>query len=283
MQKSETNQTVSAHRRVRTSTTLNRKYVSRPASTTQRVVVRKTQSGAVGNTGAHKMTQTVRARMQVRTQSAQPVARLTAQELKERAIRKALADANRIQSEENQPKMMNVINKSNQKQESTKKLNLKSTKTRFGLGRVVLAFGCAVVAVFAIVWLVNTAMPDLQQKVNATHTGIENPYPSYVPRGYSVTDATYEDGKVVLTFNDSDTESSFTLTEERSSWDSNALLSNYVKKEYGENHTVVREQGLTLYISNSDASWVNGGVVYKIKTNSGSLTKKQIRSIATSL
>ena len=60
-------------------------------------------------------------------------------------------------------------------------------------------------------------------------------------------------------------------------------LSNYVKDKYEDNYTAVREQGITLYISESDAAWVNGGVVYKIITKSGSLTNKQIRSIAVSL
>ena len=73
------------------------------------------------------------------------------------------------------------------------------------------------------------------------------------------------------------------MIEEKSSWDTNALLSNYVKTEYGENYSIVREQGLTIYISNSDAAWVNGGIVYKLKTASGDLTNKQIRAIATSL
>ena len=56
-----------------------------------------------------------------------------------------------------------------------------------------------------------------------------------------------------------------------------------MKDEYGENYSTVREQGLTIYISGSDAAWVNGGVVYKIDTTAGSLTKKQINTIATSL
>ena len=86
-----------------------------------------------------------------------------------------------------------------------------------------------------------------------------------------------------MTFTNSAIDSSFTLTEEKSSWDTNALLSNFVKEEYGENYTVIREQGLTIYISGSDAAWVNGGIVYKIDTTSGSLTNKQIRSIAVSL
>ena len=86
-----------------------------------------------------------------------------------------------------------------------------------------------------------------------------------------------------MEFQNGNTGDAFTLIEEASSWDSSALMTNFVQDEYGDNYTVVREQGLTIYISGSNAAWVNGGVVYKIKTTAGSLTNKQIKSIATSL
>ena len=114
-------------------------------------------------------------------------------------------------------------------------------------------------------------------------TGIDASYPSYVPRDFSLSDITSESGKVVLNFKNASTGDAFSLIEEQSSWDSSALLANFVKDEYGDNYTTVREQGLTIYVSGSDAAWVNGGVVYKIDTTAGSLTKKQINTIATSL
>ena len=120
-------------------------------------------------------------------------------------------------------------------------------------------------------------------RVAAMQTGIDASYPGYVPRGFSLSDITSENGKIVLNFKNASTGDAFSLIEEQSSWDSNALLTNFVKDEYGEKYSIVREQGLTMYVSDSDAAWVNGGVVYKIKTTSGSLTKKQINTIATSL
>ena len=75
----------------------------------------------------------------------------------------------------------------------------------------------------------------------------------------------------------------FKLTEEKSSWDSNAFLNNFVKANWGINYTVVREQGITIYISNeADASWVNGGLLYTLDSD-GQLSKKQIKNIVTSL
>ena len=78
-------------------------------------------------------------------------------------------------------------------------------------------------------------------------------------------------------------EDEFGLTEENSSWDSEALLNNYIKPNYEDDYTVVREQGLTLYMGWNWEAWVNGGILYKLSVNSGELTKKQMKSIATSL
>ena len=185
--------------------------------------------------------------------------RMTSQEIKQQAITKAL---NRVANTEPAKS---------------------KTKVHFGFKRILLATFCAAVAVFAIVYFVNLNAPNISLKVAAMQSGIEAVYPAYVPRGYRLSDITSENGKVVLNFNNTEDEGSFTIIEEKSSWDSNALFSNYVKEEYGDSYTVIREQGLTLYVCGSNAAWVNGGVAYKIKTTVGSLSKKQIKSIAVSL
>ena len=199
--------------------------------------------------------------MQMRTASQQAMqSRQTAEEMKSQAIAKALQSASQPMKEKKA-----------------------KSKMHFGWGRLMLAFGCAVAAVFLIVYFVNLHAPDISLKVAAMQTGIQASYPSYIPRDYNLSDITSEDKKIVLNFVNSSENTKYTLIEESSSWDSNALLSNYVKKEYGEDYTLVRENGLTIYIGNNGAAWVNGGVLYKILDNSSSLTKKQIRSIAVSL
>ena len=153
----------------------------------------------------------------------------------------------------------------------------------FGIGRVLIALACATAAVFAIVYFVNLNVPDISLKVAAMQTGIDPSYPGYIPRGYRISSITSEEGKLIMEFRNSSNGDEFSLTEEKSSWDSNALESNYVKKTFDENYSIVREQGLTIYISGSDAAWVNGGNVFKLSTKTGSLSNKQIRAIATSL
>ncbi len=290
MQKTDSNQTEkTARRRVTASTTLNRRYVKRPAKSSDvSVAIMKspkvkhfnslaTETEEIGVTSEQPIKQAtqhpvqaianarVRARKSTMENNSGMVSTMTAKQLKDQAIKKALAAAQSDSAtDETQDKK-------------------RGAKMHFSFGRVMLALSCAAVAAFAIVYFVNLNMPDFSLRVAAMQTGIEASYPTYVPRDYTLSDIMSEDSKITLKFRNASSDSSFTLVEERSSWDSNALLNNYVKDEFSENYTTIKEQGLTIYIDNSNATWVNGGVVYKLSANNNTLTKKQIKSIATSL
>ncbi|MBQ3445494.1 hypothetical protein IJG29_02085 [Candidatus Saccharibacteria bacterium] len=188
----------------------------------------------------------------------------SSRDIKESAIEKALVEASGDHSRQNRERKA-------------------SRRTHFGFRRVLLALACAAAAVFAIVYFVNLNTPNVSLKVAAMQSGIDAKYPGYVPRDYNLSDITSESGKITLNFRNPSTGDAFTLIEEKSSWDSSALLNNFVRSNYGEDFSQVEEQGLTLFINGSDACWVNGGVVYKLRTTAGSLTKKQIKTIATSL
>ena len=313
MQKSNVNHSATvAHRRAQASTTLNRRYVRRPSGMmmdvqpnqasqssqntdvkvsikrspkisrfdtsmeqTRQMRMQKMQQQAqepMQPAEMHPMQKTAQAKMRERqnmmTQQ-QAQNKLTAKELKDQAIRKALMSAATSEMKEQQ-----TI--------TSKKSKKKMGKMKFGFGRVMLALSCATAVVFAVAYFVNLNMPDISLKVAAMQTGIDATYPSYVPRDYNVAGITSENGRVVLEFHNN-TDEKFILEEEASSWDSNALLTNYVKEAFGDGYSIVREQGLTIYIKGSNAAWVNGGIVYKLKADDGVLTNKQIRSIAVSL
>lgn len=148
--------------------------------------------------------------------------------------------------------------------------------------RFALAFVCAVICVGAVTYFVGTNIPDISVRVAAMQTGVEASYPSYIPRDYSLKDISSESGKIVITFEGPE-RSSFTLTEEKSSWDSTTLLRNYVEPTWKDNYTSTHEQGITIYVSGSNAAWVNGGVLYKINSTGANLTNKQLRNIVTSM
>lgn len=191
------------------------------------------------------------------------------EELKNRAIEQALHSVATMDEEQNRKTKAHA--------------NLMPRK-KFRAKHFAIAFTCAAACVAAIIYVVGSNIPDISVRVAAMQTGIQASYPSYIPRDYSLGDIVSENGKITLKFDGPDG-ASFTLVEEKSSWDSTALLRNYVEPTWDDNYTTTHEQGITIYISdaNSNAAWVNGGVLYKITSNSSVLTKKQVRSIVTSL
>lgn len=149
--------------------------------------------------------------------------------------------------------------------------------------RVFFAFLCSSAVVAALFFVVQSNMPDISIKVAAMQTGIQATYPSYAPRDYRLSGVyTAQDNSVAMDFLGPN-QAKFTLTEEKLPWDSTALLNRFVKPKWGEDFTTIKEQGITIYISGSNAAWVNAGIVYKITNLHGELTKKQIKNIVTSL
>ena len=149
--------------------------------------------------------------------------------------------------------------------------------------RVFFALLCSSAVVAALFFVVQSNMPDISIKVAAMQTGIQATYPSYVPRDYRLSGVyTAQDNSVAMDFLGPN-QAKFTLTEEKLPWDSTALLNRFVKPKWGEDFTTIKEQGITIYISGSNAAWVNAGIVYKITNLHGELTKKQIKNIVTSL
>jgi hypothetical protein cdivTM_05795 len=149
--------------------------------------------------------------------------------------------------------------------------------------RVLFAFLCSSAVVAALFFVVQSNMPDISIKVAAMQTGIQATYPSYVPRDYRLSGVyTAQDNSVAMDFLGPN-QAKFTLTEEKLPWDSTALLNRFVRPKWGEDFTTIKEQGITIYISGSNAAWVNAGIVYKITNFHGELTKKQIKNIVTSL
>lgn len=282
-------------RKLKSSTTLNRRYVERPSKqadvnvvvtrsprirhfkveSLDEVAPARTIKSVQQDKPAQKHPLQVSAINRMQTLRSQQVStqqreekKMTAKEIKDQAIKKALlAAAAQEETDDKQTSKMRSIG-----------------KMHFGFGRVALALSCAFVAALAIVYFVNLNMPDLSLRVAAMQTGINASYPGYIPMGYRPTSITSENKKILLEFKNKEKDGVFSLTEETSSWDSNALLNNYVKPTYQEDYKVVREQGLTIYINNSNAVWVNGGIFYEIKNLAGDgLTNKQICAIATSL
>lgn len=144
-----------------------------------------------------------------------------------------------------------------------------------------------VAATFAIVLLggyfTYLNMPSLSVRVAAAQAGINAAYPNYRPDGYALNGpVTYSDGKVSMNFKANASNAGFTVNQSESSWNSDAVLDNYVTPRAGSSYMPYAERGLTIYTYDNNAAWVNGGIFYTIEGNAP-LSSEQIRRIATSL
>ena len=221
-----------------------------------------------GTVQKNQTLEAAKARMAARKVAAQPE-HLSAQELKDRAIKQALRKVERLDDDGTMGAQFNEATQ--QKQHFWKKRSFAITACM------------AIVSLALLGYLVALNMPDISVRVAAMQTGIDKIYPSYVPSNYRLDGLVKEDaGRVTMNFKN-DEGKKFTLMEEKSSWDSAAVLSNYVKKNWGGSYSIAKGQGLTIYISGSNAAWVNGGVFYVISNEDGALTATDLHDIAVSL
>jgi hypothetical protein len=126
-------------------------------------------------------------------------------------------------------------------------------------------------------------MPNLSVRVAAAQAGINASYPDYRPDGYSIKGPIgYNEGQVVIKFAANSGPQNYTISQTKSSWDSSAVLDNYVKNKAGDNYITYNERGLTIYTFDGNAAWVNGGILYTI-SGDAPLSSDQIRRIAVSM
>ena len=217
----------------------------------------------------HPMVAKAQDKIKARATQPQMVSVMTAQQLKEDAIKKALKQMDRVDKP-----LMTVV--------QTEVTETIDGKRRFWQSkRFVLALSMSAAAVLLLGYFVHLNMPDISVRVAASRAGVDGKYPNYLPRGYELDGLVSEkSGRVEMTFKRDD--GRFTIVQENSAWDSSALYSNYVAQEWGPGTEILREQGLTIYVNDSDAAWVNGGMRYMIDDAGAGLTKQELRDIAVS-
>jgi hypothetical protein len=126
-------------------------------------------------------------------------------------------------------------------------------------------------------------MPNLSVRVAATQAGINATYPDYQPDGYRLDGAiAAQEGKVQMKFASNSGPQNYVITQEKSTWDSSAVVDNLVKPASNDSYVTTNERGLTIYTFDGNAAWVNGGILYTVGGDAP-LSSEQIRRIATSL
>ena len=160
-------------------------------------------------------------------------------------------------------------------------VKVKKNQTKFSRFASLASASLAILLLGGYLTYIN--MPSISTRVAASQAGIDATYPSYKPNGYSLSGpVAYDNGTVSMNFVANAGPQDFTLTQQRSGWDSSAVLENYVEPKVGDNYTATTKNGLTIYTYQSNAAWINKGILYTIE-GSALLSAEQIQNIAVSM
>lgn len=156
-------------------------------------------------------------------------------------------------------------------------VNVPNASSRIGRVGAVVA---AVLIMGTYVWLQN--YPKMAIQAAGNKAGLSASMPGFVPSSYKLKKTSTRPGLVTLQFASPNQPANLTIAQNRTDWDSNSLLDNFVIKQ-GSEYAAVSGQGLTVYLfSQNQATWINHGVWYSI-TGASRLSREQILKIAYSL
>ena len=144
----------------------------------------------------------------------------------------------------------------------------------------IAASSLAVLLIVGFIAYQNTA--NIQMRIASSRAGINATMPRWQPSGYAVGGFTYSPGTVAVNFHNTGNEQrNFSLTQTTSNWDSAALLSDFVSAENSSYNSIQADGRLIYTYGNNNATWVSGGIWYKLTTN-GNLSTSQLVHLATS-
>ncbi len=143
------------------------------------------------------------------------------------------------------------------------------------------AIAMSVLLIGGFIALQNTA--NLEMALAAQRSGLHATLPEHKPAGFAAGKFSYGAGFVAVDFHNNASGANFKLTQKASSWNSVALLNEYVSNAAGESYQTLTSGGRTIYTyGNNNATWVDGGIWYNVTSN-GSLTTNQLIDIAASM
>jgi hypothetical protein len=167
-----------------------------------------------------------------------------------------------------------AITKALSKTPETKKPKAKKSKTtKLSLSRRniwIFSIFAGVLLIVVAGFISYTKIPSVSVGIAAWQAGIDASYPTYRIDGYDFKGpATHKNNEVLITFQSPVHDSSFTLTQAKSLWDSSALELS-IQENYQNNYSKTTGNGLTIftYDNGKKASWVSEQVLYTISGES---------------
>lgn len=149
-------------------------------------------------------------------------------------------------------------------------------------GRALRYVTASFVSLFLIGFLTYQNAPSLSLKIASYRAGLHASLPAHQPDGFALGYLEYQPGNVIANFTSAQDGRQYNITQKTSSWDSQALLSNFVAGASSAYKTYQRA-GRTVYVlGNNTATWVDNGIWYTVDGNS-SLSSKQVLDLASSM
>lgn len=160
-----------------------------------------------------------------------------------------------------------------------KHIKRQSTTRRKKITRFSIIGAAIAIIIGVIVWI---NLPSLSVRFAASQTGVSATVPHYTPEGFRMQwPVGTKDNYVSITYTAHDTDTSFTLGQSNSSWNSDAVRS-MVEEDSEGRFLTSRDRGITVYTYNGNAAWVNRGILYTIE-GTADLSSDDIMRIANSL
>ena len=142
----------------------------------------------------------------------------------------------------------------------------------------IISASVVIVAIIAI-WI---NLPTLSVAFASAQAGVNADYPHYTPEGYTLQlPVNADNNRVTMSFSSNQNQTSFSFSQEKSAWDSQAVRA-IVEEESKGQFLTTQDRGLTVYTYDGNAAWVNKGMLYKISGDSR-LSNDTIMRIAGSL
>jgi hypothetical protein len=203
-----------------------------------------------------------------------PIQKQAIEKMREQKIEKTLPTPKEIKDSA----IVEALEKSREVSKKQRGIRKQSWMSR----RMASFLACCLVLAIGLGYLTYLSAPQLSVRIAAIQSGIDASSPQYAAAGYSMRGIARFDGKSVnLTY--SNGSNSYVLKQAQSSWDSVALLENYVEKKWDKDYLTYQEKGLTIYKGRNEAAvWVNNGKIYTLEGDTA-LSNEDIRKIATSL
>lgn len=147
-----------------------------------------------------------------------------------------------------------------------------------------VSFGGFAVALLLIVgFFAYQNVTNIDMRIASSRAGIKGNLPSYQPAGFGIAGGiAYNPGQITISYKSNSDNRNFKIMQNVSEWNSQALMDNYVAVNHPNNQTI-QDRGKTVYIyDGSNATWVDGGIWYRIEGES-QLNSDQLLNIAASL